>query len=220
MPTAICRAVKTGGCGEITEKKSRFIATIRPVCSEEEALCFLEQTRKKYWDAKHNCFAYVIGEHNEIARCGDDGEPSKTAGRPMLDVLLCAGIHDAAVVVTRYFGGVLLGTGGLVRAYQAAVKAGLAACTLVSRRFGKTLVVATDYNGLGKLQYIAASEHILLLNTEYTDTVTVTLFVTADQEEIFTKKLTQATNGKAVIITADEGFFDVPEDDTASCTKI
>jgi len=213
MPPIICRAVKIGGCGEITEKKSRFIATIRPIRSEDEALCFLEQTRKKYWDAKHNCFAYVIGEHNEITRCSDDGEPSKTAGRPMLDVLLSEGIHDAAAIVTRYFGGVLLGTGGLVRAYQAAVKAGLAACTLVTRRFGRMLVVTTDYNGFGKLQYIAASEQISLLHTEYTDVVAVTLFVTADKEEIFIKKLTQATNGKAVIVTKDEGFFDVPEEE-------
>lgn len=212
MSTATCRAVKIGGCGEITEKKSRFIATICPVCSEEEALFLLEQTRKKYWDAKHNCFAYVIGKNNEITRCSDDGEPSKTAGRPMLDVLISEGIHDAIAIVTRYFGGVLLGTGGLVRAYQAAVKAGLAACTLVTKCSGKILSVTTDYQGFGKLQYIAACEHISLLNTEYTDAVTVTLFVTAEQEEIFTKKLTQATNGKAVILTKEEGFFDLPEE--------
>ncbi len=93
MSTAICRAVKIGGCDEITEKKSRFIATVHPVRSEEEALLFLEQTRKKYWDAKHNCFAYVIGEQNEVTRCSDDGEPSKTAGRPMLDVLLSEGMQ-------------------------------------------------------------------------------------------------------------------------------
>jgi uncharacterized YigZ family protein len=213
MSTAICRAVKIGGCDEITEKKSRFIATVHPVRSEEEALLFLEQTRKKYWDAKHNCFAYVIGEQNEVTRCSDDGEPSKTAGRPMLDVLLSEGIHDAIAIVTRYFGGVLLGTGGLVRAYQAAVKAGLSACTLVTRRFGKMLVVTTDYQGFGKLQYITASEHISMLDTEYTNAVTVTLFVTADKEEIFRKKLTQATNGKAVILTKEEGFFDLPEEE-------
>lgn len=207
MNTETCRTVYTGGCGEITEKKSRFIATVRPVSSDEEALSFIEQTKKKYWDARHNCSAYVIGANNELSRCSDDGEPAKTAGRPMLDVLLSEGIHDAAVVVTRYFGGVLLGTGGLVRAYQAAVKAGLAACTLIDKRFGRRLVITTDYTGFGKLQYIAASEKISILSAEYADIVTVTLFVTAAQEALITKKLTEATNGKAAIAPGEEGFF-------------
>ena len=102
--------------GEIVEKKSRFIASVRPVDSETEALNFLASTRKKYWDARHNCYAYTIGKNHELQRCSDDGEPQGTAGRPMLDVLLGEGIHNGAVVVTRYFGGTLLGTGGLVRA--------------------------------------------------------------------------------------------------------
>ena len=113
------------GEGEIVEKKSRFIATIRPVDSEEEALSFIAEMRKKYWDATHNCTAFVIGENHEQMRCNDDGEPSQTAGRPMLDVLLGEDVHNCCAVVTRYFGGTLLGTGGLVRAYSAAVKEGL-----------------------------------------------------------------------------------------------
>ena len=114
------RVVYEGGEGEITEKKSRFIATVRPVESEEEATTFIAEMKKKYWDARHNCSAFVIGERQELNRCSDDGEPAQTAGRPMLDVLLREGVTNVAVVVTRYFGGVLLGTGGLVRAYQAA----------------------------------------------------------------------------------------------------
>ena len=113
------RVVYEGGEGEITEKKSRFIATVRPVESEEEATTFIAEMKKKYWDARHNCSAFVIGERQELNRCSDDGEPAQTAGRPMLDVLLREGVTNVAVVVTRYFGGVLLGTGGLVRAYQA-----------------------------------------------------------------------------------------------------
>ena len=101
------RIVYQGGAGEIIEKKSRFIATVIPVKTEEEAITFIEQTKKKYYDANHNCFAYVIGDNNEIQRCSDDGEPVRTAGRPMLDVLLGEGIHNAALVVTRYFGGTL-----------------------------------------------------------------------------------------------------------------
>ena len=112
------KTVYQGGQGEITEKKSRFIATVKEVVSEEEAAAFIAEMKKKYWDARHNCSAFVIGRNQELTRCSDDGEPSQTAGRPMLDVLLREGIYNAAVVVTRYFGGTLLGTGGLVRAYQ------------------------------------------------------------------------------------------------------
>ena len=110
------KTVYRGKEGEIIEKKSRFIATVRLVETEEEALAFIEEMKKKYWNATHNCFAYVIGERRECVRCSDDGEPSGTAGKPMLDVLLGEELYNTAVVVTRYFGGTLLGTGGLVRA--------------------------------------------------------------------------------------------------------
>ena len=119
------KTVYQGGEGETVEKKSRFIATVIPVKTEEEAIAFIESMKKKYWNATHNCSAYVIGEQFQIQRCSDDGEPSGTAGKPMLDVLLGEEIHDTAVVVTRYFGGTLLGTGGLVRAYSGSVQAGL-----------------------------------------------------------------------------------------------
>ena len=116
------KTVFSGGVGQVVEKKSRFIATVRHVETKEEAEEFLAEMKKKYWDATHNCFACVIGEKGEYVRSSDDGEPGGTAGRPMLDVLLKEEIQNAAVVVTRYFGGTLLGTGGLVRAYQQAVK--------------------------------------------------------------------------------------------------
>ena len=135
--------VYKGGQGEITEKKSRFIATVRPVESEDEAVSFINETKKKYWDARHNCSAFVIGKRQELTRCSDDGEPAGTAGRPMLDVLLKENIHNAAVVVTRYFGGVLLGTGGLVRAYQQATKAGLLASEIIEKKDGAVLFIKT-----------------------------------------------------------------------------
>ena len=103
---------------------------------EEDALAFIEEMKKKYWDARHNCYAYSIGEHREFTRCSDDGEPSGTAGRPMLDVILGEDIYNVAVVVTRYFGGVLLGTGGLVRAYSGAVQAGLGESTVIEKHHG------------------------------------------------------------------------------------
>ena len=128
-----------GGQGEIVEKKSRFIATIEPVSTEEEAAAFIELTKKKYWDARHNCTAMIIGRHGEITRCSDDGEPSGTAGRPMLEVLTGEGLHNIVVVVTRYFGGTLLGTGGLVRAYSQAVKEGLCNCEIGILAEGKNI---------------------------------------------------------------------------------
>ena len=112
------KEIYEGGSDEVVEKKSRFIATVFPVKTEEEAVAIIEETKKKYWDARHNCFAYVIGSKNELQRFSDDGEPSGTAGKPILDVLTGEGVHNALIIVTRYFGGTLLGTGGLVRAYQ------------------------------------------------------------------------------------------------------
>ena len=143
-----------GGEGEIVEKKSRFIATVRPVETEEEALAFIAEMKKKYWNATHNCSAFVIGENQNLQRCSDDGEPQGTAGRPMLDVLLGEEIHNLAVVVTRYFGGTLLGTGGLVRAYSKAVQEGLKHCVIIEKQQGFLLKMNTDYNGVGKIQYI------------------------------------------------------------------
>ena len=158
--------VYRGGEGEIVEKKSRFIATVQPVHSEEEALGFINGLKKKYWNATHNCSAFVVGEHQELQRCSDDGEPQGTAGRPMLDVLLGADIHDAAVVVTRYFGGTLLGTGGLVRAYSKAVQAGLAASEVIEKVKGSRLTIETDYNGIGKLQYLLGQRGIPIVGSE------------------------------------------------------
>ena len=176
------RVVYEGGEGEIVEKKSRFIATVRPVETEEEAVAFINEMKKKYWDARHNCSAFVIGSRQEVTRCSDDGEPAQTAGRPMLDVLLREGITNVAVVVTRYFGGVLLGTGGLVRAYQSATQAGLAASKIIEKRQGKKLIIHTDYNGLGKLQYLFGQQKTAILDTEYAADVVLTILCSGGTE--------------------------------------
>lgn len=201
------RIVYQGGIGEITEKKSRFIATVMPVNTEEEAIEFIEQTKKKYYDATHNCSAYVIGDNNEIQRCSDDGEPSRTAGLPMLDVLLGEGLHNAAVVVTRYFGGTLLGTGGLVRAYQSAAKEGLKNSVILEKLRGIELKITTDYNGIGKLQYITSQMEITILDTEYTDIVIMTNLVPVSLYNQFVKKVIEATNGKAIIENLGSAFY-------------
>ena len=193
------KCVYTGGEGEITEKKSRFIATVRPVATEEEAAAFIAEMKKKYWDARHNCSAFVIGERQEVSRCSDDGEPAQTAGRPMLDVLLREDIHNVAVVVTRYFGGVLLGTGGLVRAYQKAVQEGLAASVIIDKREGRYLSVGTDYNGLGKLQYLIAQKNLALIDTLYTEKVELKLMVPVEVCSETEKEITETTSGTARI---------------------
>ena len=205
----IYKTVLEGGTGEIVEKKSRFIATVRQVKNEEEALAFLEEMKKKYWDARHNCFVYSVGLNREYTRCSDDGEPSGTAGRPMLDVILGEDIYNVAVVVTRYFGGVLLGTGGLVRAYSKAVQEGLAASRIIEKRRGISMKVTTDYTGIGKIQYIAGERSIPILNSEYTDKVVLELLIPSDETEAVQKAVTEGTNGRARMEKDRELYFAV-----------
>lgn len=203
------KTVLEGGTGEIIEKKSRFIATVRPVKTEEEALAFLEEMKKKYWDARHNCFVYSVGLNREYTRCSDDGEPSGTAGRPMLDVVLGEDIYNVAVVVTRYFGGVLLGTGGLVRAYSKAVQVGLAASRIIKKQHGTALKVTTDYTGVGRLQYIAGERSIPILDSEYTDRVVLELLIPSEEVDAVQKAITEGTNGKARMEKDRELYFAV-----------
>ena len=199
--------VYKGGQGEITEKKSRFIATVRPVESEEEAVSFINETKKKYWDARHNCSAFVIGKRQELTRCSDDGEPAGTAGRPMLDVLLKENIHNAAVVVSRYFGGVLLGTGGLVRAYQQATKAGLSASEIIEKKDGAVLFIRTDYTGIGRLQYLFAQEKLTVMDTAYEADVLVKAVIPENDKKRIEKTIIEQTNGTAKLEWGDEVTF-------------
>ncbi len=193
------KTIYEGGVGEIVEKKSRFIGTIAHVESEEEAIAFIERIKKQYWDARHNCSAYIIGERQEIMRCSDDGEPAQTAGKPMLDVLSGQGLCNVVAVVTRYFGGTLLGTGGLVRAYSKAVQEGLAHSVIIEKHLADELVITTDYNGIGKIQYLLAQEGVVSTDTEYTDVVVVTVPIPVDRTTQLKTKIIEGTNGRAKI---------------------
>ena len=186
-----------GGMAELVEKKSRFIATTKPVTCEQEAIDFIAEIKKQYWDARHHCSAYVIGPGGELCRCSDDGEPSQTAGRPMLDVLLGQEIRDVCVVVTRYFGGTLLGTGGLVRAYSGAVQEGLRESVIIEKKLGRKLKIVTDYNGIGKIQYILANQDITVLDTQYTDRVEMTALVPVSRMDRITADITEGTAARA-----------------------
>ena len=203
------KAVYEGGVGEIVEKKSRFIATVQPVDCEEEAAAFIGAMKKKYWDASHNCSAFTIGRNHELTRCSDDGEPSGTAGRPMLDVLLREDIHNAAVVVTRYFGGTLLGTGGLVRAYQKSVQEGLAAAQVIEKQPGRMLEINADYNSIGRIQYLLAQRQTTVTDSEYTDRVVLRAMVPAAQKEALEKEITEGTSGNAGMTWSGEAEFAV-----------
>lgn len=205
------RVLYEGAVGEITEKKSRFIATFRPVKSEVEAMAFIDELRKKYWDASHNCYAWVIGKNGEEKRSSDDGEPSQTAGKPMLEVLEREKIVNICVVVTRYFGGTLLGTGGLVRAYSGAVKEGLESCTILTVEPAKKISITTDYNGIGKIQYILLQQEMKILESEYTDKVGLIVLVPDEKIVSLEAEITEVTSGKAAIIELEDVYYSMLE---------
>lgn len=205
------KIVYSEGQDEIIEKKSRFIASVKPIGSEEEAISFIDSLKKKHWNANHNCFAYVIGSDNEIQRCSDDKEPKGTAGRPMLDVLLGEEIHNVCVVVTRYFGGTLLGTGGLVRAYSRAVHAGLAATIIMEKRLAKKFKIVTDYNGIGKIQYLLGKRNITVLDSRYSDIIELEVLVPIGQAKDVKAEITEGTSGKAGIQELKDQYYGILE---------
>lgn len=201
------RILLEGGEGVYEEKKSRFIATLRRCESEKEAAAFIEEMKKKYWDARHNCSAFVIGSRGELTRCSDDGEPGGTAGRPMLEVLTGERLCNVAAVVTRYFGGVLLGTGGLVRAYTQAVKSGLNNCRIGRMRAGYEAEITTDYNGIGKILYLLGNMGIEPISSDYAEKVALRVMVPVENLERLRGELVEATNGRVGFEKIRELYF-------------
>ena len=195
------------GLGEYEEKKSRFIANVAPVSTEGEATAFIEAMRKKYYDARHNCPAFIIGRNSELTRCSDDGEPSGTAGKPILEVLMGAGVTNVAVVVTRYFGGTLLGTGGLVRAYTQATQAGLADAGIAAMRYGTQMTIGMDYGDVGKIQYLLGNEQIEILDSRYAQNVEFDIRFPRERLKELTTKLTEATSARARLDITGEGYY-------------
>ena len=191
---------------EIVEKKSRFIATVRPVKTEEEARSFIDEMKKKYWNATHNVSAYQIGDRNEIQRCSDDGEPQGTAGKPVLDVLIGENIKNTAVVVTRYFGGTLLGTGGLVRAYGKSAKEGILSAGIAEMILYRKFSIVTDYPTSGKIQYEVLQDGHIIHDTIYTENVEFIVLVEIDYAENFYNKMIDISNGKAEITSINDSY--------------
>ncbi|SNS36003.1 uncharacterized protein, YigZ family [Anaerovirgula multivorans] len=184
------------GKDEIIIEKSRFIGYAKPVYSEESAIQFVEEIKAKHKDATHNVPAYVIGDRNEIQRYSDDGEPSGTAGIPVLEVIKKEDLRNVAIVVTRYFGGVKLGTGGLVRAYTKGAKIALEAARIIVKRAHKMIHVRIDYTLLGKIQNEILQNKYLLKETQYDDAVHFYVYVKKDEVETFLKQLTEWTNAR------------------------
>lgn len=193
------RTIYKEGTGEIVEKKSRFIAEAYPVTGEEEAFAHLEEVKKRYWDARHHCWAYVTGRNPGKERMSDDGEPAGTAGKPILEVIRGRELTDIFIVVTRYFGGTLLGTGGLVRAYTSAAAEALSHTEIITRIHGFKLKITTDYTGLGKLQYLLGQRGLAVLDTVYTDQVELFVLVPDEEERELMKAVMEGTNGQAVM---------------------
>lgn len=202
MPALKYNTIKTLGKAELVEKRSRFIATVKPVYTEEEALEFLAQLRQKYWDARHNVYAYIIRENN-IQRYSDDGEPAGTAGVPVLDFLKKQDLHDLIVVVTRYFGGVLLGTGGLVRAYSKSAKLGVEAAGVLEMLECTHVTIDCDYTLLGIVQNEISKFDLIKEEIVYTDKVSIPLYIPTEETERFVSKITSATNAYAKITVGE-----------------
>lgn len=200
-------AVVEGGQGEIVEKKSRFIGYTASVETEEDAVGFIEQIKKKHYDARHNCFAYSIGLGNQpTLRFSDDGEPQGTAGKPILEVIQGSGVRNICIVVTRYFGGTLLGTGGLVRAYTDAAKAGLEASVICRKRQMIEAELTIEYGDLGKVQYMMEHTDGKIIDTIYTDKVVLQVQVYAPQYPDFVRNVTEATGARILIEKKGEIF--------------
>ncbi|MEM1502924.1 YigZ family protein [Domibacillus sp. 8LH] len=197
------KTVKTAGTHEIVIQKSRFIAHTARVESAEEAIAFIDQIKKQHWNATHNCSAYMIGEHDHIQKANDDGEPSGTAGLPILEVIKKRELKDTAIVVTRYFGGIKLGAGGLIRAYGKAASEGLNAAGIVERRLMKVMTASIDYTWLGKIENELRASIYELKEIRYAEGVEVDVFVEEGQADTFCGWITELTNGQAAFKEGD-----------------
>ncbi|WP_284139256.1 MULTISPECIES: YigZ family protein [unclassified Virgibacillus] len=201
--------VKKEGSNEITIQKSRFIGYVRRVESEKDAQTFIQEIKKKHHDATHNCSAYMIGEHDQIQKANDDGEPSGTAGIPILEVIKKQHLKDTVVVVTRYFGGIKLGAGGLIRAYGTATSQAIQATGVVNRQLMQGFSLTIDYPLLGKIENALRSSNYILETIHYLEQVECIVYVKADEEDTFQAWITDFTNGQASIKKVDKKYVEV-----------
>lgn len=200
--------VKEAGQHDISIQKSRFITYLSRAKTEEEAQAFIQSIKKKHYDATHNCTAYVIGENNDIQKANDDGEPSGTAGVPMLEVLKKRDLRDTVVVVTRYFGGTKLGAGGLIRAYGSATTEGINAVGVVKRILMQLISVTIDYAQLGKIENELHQSAYEIKEKNYLEKVELIVYVEKGKEEEFCDWVTNLTSGEANIQLGDVEYIE------------
>lgn len=203
------RTVAGEASAEIEEKKSRFIASVKPVVSEEEAAVFINSLKSKYWNANHNVYAYYICGNNVLQKYSDDGEPSGTAGIPVLEAIKKHAVQDIAIVVTRYFGGTLLGAAGLVRAYGKSATTGIEAAGIIKKQLCIIVEIITEYTLLGKVQSLIGAKGYKIKDIVYDQDVQITLFVPADDYESFEVLVTEATNARALLITGEKEYISI-----------
>ncbi|WP_110933712.1 YigZ family protein [Paenibacillus bouchesdurhonensis] len=201
------KTVRGAGEKEIVIKKSRFIGHIKPVESESEAIAFIEEIKKKHWNATHNCSAYMIGERDEIQKQSDDGEPSGTAGKPILEVIKHQGLKNVAIVVTRYFGGIMLGAGGLIRAYTDGAVAATEAGEVITRLLHREIYAELDYTWLGKVENELRNREIRTGDTAFADNVTLLCLPLDSEAEAFKDWLVDLTQGQVVLKEGNQVYF-------------
>jgi uncharacterized YigZ family protein len=203
--------ISSVGNGEYTEKKSRFLGEIHPVTTEEEAAAVVAQARKRYYDARHHCYAWILGDDGSVKKASDDGEPSGTAGIPILKVIDGAGLRNVVVVVTRYFGGTLLGTGGLVRSYTQAAQAAVANAQIARMCRCRVYRIGIAYSLLDKLLYYLRTNEIEPYEQIYTDSVSMCITVEEERAEQIVSGIVSLTGGTVEAELLEEGFFPIEE---------
>lgn len=205
------KSVHKYGRDEIIINKSKFIGTAVPVENEEQAIEFINSIRNEFKDATHNCYAYVIGENKNIQRYSDDGEPSGTAGMPILNVINQENLVNVAVVVTRYFGGVLLGAGGLVRAYTKGCKVGLESGIIVDKNLYYDVAFDVDYTLLGKMDNELLKNNFIVKDKIYSDHVTFKLIVKDDETDKINALINEVTSGRAEINIGHASYYSIKD---------
>lgn len=201
------KTVRGSGSEEIVIKKSRFIGHIMPVQTESEANTFIEDIKKQNWNATHNCSAYMIGERNEIQKQSDDGEPSGTAGKPILEVIRNQGLSNVAIVVTRYFGGIMLGAGGLIRAYTDGAVVAIEAGEVITRVLHRQIFVEVDYTWLGKVENELRNKEVRMGETFFTDKVMLTCLPKNSEAETFKSWMIDLTQGQSLISEGEQLYY-------------
>ncbi len=201
------KTVLNSALTEFEEKKSRFITNIKPVSTEDEAVSFINEIKTKHWNATHNVYAYSINNETLVQRFSDDGEPSGTAGMPVLEVIRRMGVQNVVVVVTRYFGGTLLGASGLIRAYSHGASLGLEAAEVVTRKLCLNINIMIEYTLFGKLQNMLMTNNNIIKDIQYGQDIELTVLIEIGGEEALIKDVIENTSGRAIIESGEKEYI-------------